>query len=267
MLFRLAVVALFALAGLSATHEGVQGLQLMSVTVDEGPILGWTPRTYWLYTPTARAGNASMPLVVYFHGQGGGGSPLGGFFDPNTTEFIALADSFGFMVAYMQGLGDGNCGTGWNTLGQNESLDSTCDKTAWTSGGTCCYDSCKKLGKCHHDGEEGYCGWSTCHDDVAYVGSVLSDIRAERAVADGAVYATGASNGGMFLHYLLQRMPTAFRAAAAVFAQPLVGKLVVPPQLRHTALLQVRDPAVKPRGTCHCRTALPRHANRSPLAL
>ena len=86
MLIRLAVVALFALAGLSAAHEGVQGLQLMNVTVDEGPILGLTPRTYWLYTPTARAGNASMPLVVYFHGQGGGGSPLGGFFDPNTTK-------------------------------------------------------------------------------------------------------------------------------------------------------------------------------------
>ena len=54
-----------------------------------------------------------MPLLVFFHGQGGSamGSALG-------SSYGALGEEQGFATAYPQGLADtrgASCGTGWNT--------------------------------------------------------------------------------------------------------------------------------------------------------
>ena len=60
-----------------------------------------------------------------------------------------------------------------------------------------------------------------------------------------------ASNGGMFLHFLLSKLPHTFRAAAAIYAEPLVGFNNVPPQLEGTSLLQIhgrQDTTIPPAG-------------------
>ena len=222
--------------------------------VDEGSILGTTTRHYQLYVPrqlattTTTTTTTKRPLILHFHGQGVV-QPLHsprhqGVSDPNTPRYDQLADENGFIMAYPLGMGDGNCGVGWNVLGQNASLKPTCSSEAWSTpdgcGCTCCYESCMKLGKCKKDNEPGYCGWSTCHDDVAFIKVLLATVISEYSVDTAAIFVTGASNGGMFVNYLLSQMPSAtFRGAVVVYGDPLKGELSVPAGLGGTALMSL----------------------------
>lgn len=55
---------------------------------------------------------------------------------------------------------------------------------------------------CSSDYEGSHCGWATCYDDVAFVQATIAKIAQNRCIDLDAVYATGASNGGMFVHWL-----------------------------------------------------------------
>lgn len=60
-------------------------------------------------------------------------------------------------------------------------------------------------------------------DDVSFVDAVLADIRRSHAVDPGRIYATGISNGGMFVHRL-----AAERAQTIAAIAPVVGGLAEP---------------------------------------
>jgi poly(3-hydroxybutyrate) depolymerase len=188
-------------------------------------------------------------MILHFHGQGV--SPPLQLGDPDTSEYDLLAEKQGFMhiMGYPLGLGDGNCGVGWNVLDQNASLKDTCTSTAWQTGQTCCYQSCKQLGKCAMDLDlgPGYCGWSTCHNDVLFVRPLLPKLKALFTVDTSKLFVTGASNGGMFMHFLLSKLPNTFTSAAAAYAEPLTGMLDVPAALKRTSILQVHGRQDVPR--------------------
>ncbi len=56
-------------------------------------------RTYYFYTPKSYHPNRPMPLVLVFHGHGGSGRSIA-----NTSRFNELADQFGFIVVYPDGI-------------------------------------------------------------------------------------------------------------------------------------------------------------------
>lgn len=225
----------------AATADAAPAREKRSIVVHEGGVLGDTRRHYQLYVPSSRA-STGMPLVLHLHGQGVTDPMLG---DPATTRYDELAKEMGFIMAYPLGLddyADNDCEVGWNTRGgahQRGSLAGTCAPKAGQTGQTCCYKSCRTLGLCQSDDAAGFCGWSTCHDDIAFLSSLLSELQSTYSVDPKRVYATGASNGGMLLHRLVAQLPTIFRAIVHVYATPLAGQVAVPAASRKTAVMSL----------------------------
>ncbi len=63
-------------------------------------------------------------------------------------------------------------------------------------------------------------------DDVAFTSALIKKISAEHSVDAKRVYATGFSNGGIFVHYLAVKLPTQLAAIASVsggIAEPLAN--------------------------------------------
>jgi len=183
------------------------------------------------------ASKKKVPLVLGFHGQG---------YAPETwgpaDAFTELAKENGWVLAFPAGLReattDGGSDVTWNvgTAADN----STCVPD---TNGVQCMESCHSLRSC------GACNWATCHDDGAFVDQVVKDLEAALCIDTKRIFLVGESNGGMLVHYLIQRFPGRFRAAVPTFALPLIGYLVGPQyellQQRalasHTSILQLHD--------------------------
>lgn len=165
-------------------------------------------------------------------------------------RFDTLADTQGFYTMYPQGLSEGSCGTGWNT-GMQPDL-STCTSEAHARYGTCCYPSCRSLGKCSGSSHPGTaCGWSTCYDDVAFVNYLIDLIGAGSCINMNAVFISGESNGGMQTWELLERTPERFAAAFPIYGAPLVGYGHLPVEAGRVPLLYLTgrgDDIIPPQG-------------------
>ena len=164
-------------------------------------------REYSYFVPEQCSGR-QCPMVLEFHGQYGSIPNVG---------YDGEAASFGFVVVYLQGMGDGACGTGWNTIAPGQDISSTCESPKMS--GTCCYRSCSRS-TCSNNNRG--CRWATCHDDVAFTAAVLDEMRS--AVNVGDVYVTGGSNGGMMTHTLMTTMPETFKGVVSVCGLPLAGQ-------------------------------------------
>eukprot|EP01043_Picozoa_sp_COSAG02_P014580 COSAG02_NODE_604_length_19688_cov_77.556231_6_plen_402_part_00 len=176
-----------------------------------------------------------VPLLLYIHGQSGTAKG-------SIAPYVAIGEREGFITVSGQGMDDGNCSTGWNVGATG--LTETCTREAWSPFGaaaTCCYETCQELGKCSSDGEGANCGWSTCFEDLDFFAELLKHIGQEVCVNMGAVFATGASNGGMMVHRLTAEMPTVFRAVVPIYGLPLAGQLKVPQPLATVSILQLHD--------------------------
>jgi len=211
----------------------------------EGPRPLVAERHYMSYLPESVAPSTPVPLVLFFHGQYG--SPANAV---ATTKYDTVGEAHGFSTVYFHGIGapDGDCGTGWN-VGPSAFNRTTCTKYTRSVACecSCCYKSCERLGYCSHDNAGSNCGWATCFDDVAFVQTALADITAQVCIDLDSVYATGASNGGMFVHWLVAEATrrTSFNPRLAgivpIYGLPLAGAMDVPPALADVPIMQVHD--------------------------
>jgi poly(3-hydroxybutyrate) depolymerase len=195
-------------------------------------------RSYAIHVPSSYdyESPAPMALLLYIHGQSGTAKG-------DIPPYVAIGEREGsFITVSGQGMDDGNCSTGWNVGATG--LTETCTREAWSPFGaaaTCCYETCKELGKCTADGEGANCGWSTCFEDVDFFTSLLKLVGEELCINTEAVFATGGSNGGMMVHRLTAEMPTVFRAVVPIYGLPLAGQLKVPQPLAKVSILQLHD--------------------------
>lgn len=151
---------------------------------------------------------------------------------------------------YLRGIGapDGDCGTGWNTGPMAHNL-STCTQYTRSSacGCSCCYSSCRDLGLCSHDNNGSNCGWATCYDDVNFTLAALDLIGRAVCIDMDRVYATGVSNGAMFVHWLISESTRrnygepVFAAAVPIYGLPLLGGLDVPHGLSQVPIMIIYD--------------------------
>jgi polyhydroxybutyrate depolymerase len=74
-------------------------------TYSEGMDYGGYQRTFIVHVPPSYDGSKPYPLVFVLHGLGGSAQGM-----VNITRFSEKADSEGFIVAYLQGLGGWNAG-------------------------------------------------------------------------------------------------------------------------------------------------------------
>jgi polyhydroxybutyrate depolymerase len=131
-------------------------------------------RSYFLHIPPNLAADQPLPLVLVFHGFSGTGESMA-----MTTGFSDLADSFGFLVVYPNGLGPVGA-------------------TSWNAGGCCGYAKSNNI------------------DEVAFVRGILSDLGTIARIDSKRVYAAGFSNGAMLSYRLGCEMSDTLAAVAPV---------------------------------------------------
>ncbi len=94
------------------------------------------------------------------------------------------------------------------------------------------------------------CNWCTCHDDLAFIARLLDRLEATLCIDLDRVYATGMSNGGMFVHRLGCAMPERFAAIAPV-GGTLARGFACAPESTPLAMMNIygrRDDYVSQRG-------------------
>jgi polyhydroxybutyrate depolymerase len=134
-------------------------------------------RKYTLTVPTSYNPSSPTPLVMVYHGGGGTMN-----YSQKEYGWDQMAEEKGIIVASMNG-----------TSALPGDVLST-----WNAGSCCGYARDKNI------------------DDVAYIRVALKDIQANFNVEDGAVFATGFSNGGMLSHRLACEASDVIDAVAAL---------------------------------------------------
>lgn len=173
-------------------------------------------RTYHIQMPTGTMPSNGWPVVFGFHGWCGSGTSQAGY-DKMRTFGAKSA-----VVIHGEGEADGSDCPSWNGGGSSGAntdggMDGPiCNNNKVSGSGWKCYSSCEKKGVCTTSGSPNKCRWSHCHDDVKFVLSVLDEVKAQTTVDADKVFASGSSNGGMFMYELASdpRSASVFSALA-----------------------------------------------------
>lgn len=173
--------------------------------------------TYRLSLPADYTPSVAAPLLLSMHGWGMG------LDDSNDLHRYGI--NHGFIVASPLGYDEGSMYSSWNGAGTTHVTRATDSAGGGGGGGTSCsifdanrfeplcYPSC---GNC----SDSPCSWTTCYDSVAQVVQLLDVLLDTLCVDVSRVFATGESNGGIFLYELARDARTASRFAG--FA-PVIG--------------------------------------------
>lgn len=173
----------------------------MSIVVDnlDRIYLLHLPQDYDLNTPT------SLVLSVHGYTDSAGGMEVG-------TGMSYHADEYGYFVVYPNATSFSSSSgliSSWNDLSCNASpgpQGPICSENAVT------YAFPPDCG----DNIATECNWCTCNDDLAYIEQVLDEIEETLCIDLNRIFATGMSNGGMFVHRLGCDMAERFAAIAPV---------------------------------------------------
>lgn len=170
---------------------------------------------YQFTLPASYDWTKPTPLLFYFHGWGGSYEECGSL----CTD---LAPSRGFIAVSMDGAGPEDRRS-WNGAGT----------TAYPAGpdGPICspstpmsycnlYSDCngredRRLGECADP-----CHWTSCIDSVGQALALLDKLQTDLCVDESRIWASGCSNGGIFLYELAQDARSAGRFVGIA---PLVG--------------------------------------------
>ena len=184
-------------------------------------------REYRLHTPDSYDAARPVPLVLVIHGYMGTAERL----ENEYTSFSQHADEHGYVVAYPQATGF-EAGdyriTSWNDL--------ACNASPGPEGPTCMADA-DDYPTPPECGEPRECDWCSCHDDVGFVAALLDEIQDSYCVDLDRVYATGISNGGMFVQRLGCDLSERFTAIAPVAGTLAKGFACAAPASPKTSIL------------------------------
>lgn len=168
--------------------------------------VGDLEREYRLHLPPGYAPGRAVSLILDFHGYTGTAEQ-----EEHDTGLSRHADEHGYAVVYPQATafvaGMGDSITSWNDLSCNASPGPE---------GPICSETAFKYAHPPDCGEPRPCNWCTCHDDLEFVDRLLDRLGETLCIDLDRVYATGMSNGGMFVHRLGCDMPDRFAAIAPV---------------------------------------------------
>ena len=156
-------------------------------------------RGYRLRLPAGYDGAKPLPLWLHVHGYTGSARHSDGW-----SGLGEIADREGFVLAFPQGTsfeappGGGGVDrsatiTSWNDLACSAPLQPEAPACREDANPYPCPPEC---------GECGPCNWCSCHDDVGYIDALIDHLSAELCIDTDRVFASGYSNGGMFVHRL-----------------------------------------------------------------
>ena len=186
-------------------------------------------REFRLHIPVGYDANRPLPLVLVIHGYTGTAERI----ETEYTSFSQHADDHGYVVAYPQATGF-QAGsyrvTSWNDL--------ACNASPGPEGSHCTAEAFDypTPPEC---GEPRECDWCSCYDDVGYIEAVLDEIESSLCVDLDRVYATGISNGGMFVHRLGCDLSDRFAAIAPVAGTLAKGFNCAPPPAPKISMMNI----------------------------
>lgn len=168
--------------------------------------VGELEREYRLHLPEGYESEQPLPLMLVIHGYTGNVMKI----ENEYTSFSHHADGHGYVVAYPQATGfdaGGQMITSWNDL--------ACNVSPGPEGSICTEDA-DDYPTPPECGEPRECDWCSCYDDVGFIDALLDNLEASLCIDLNRVFATGISNGGMFVHRLGCDLPGRFAAIAPV---------------------------------------------------
>ena len=155
-------------------------------------------RSYRLRLPIGYDSAEPLPLWLHVHGYTGSAAHSDGW-----TGLSDLADREGFVLVFPQGTsfkarpsgagGRSAAITSWNDLACSAPLRPEAPACREDADPYPCPPEC---GTC------GPCNWCSCHDDVGYIAALIDHMSAELCIDTDRIFASGYSNGGMFVHRL-----------------------------------------------------------------
>lgn len=147
------------------------------------------------------------------------GLTANGWWNMNHSKWQAVAEENGFLIAWPDGKKDNDLNAGsWNVSTSDGPLGPPCDldRSRWIE--LVCYDSCPLCDSLHS------CDFSTCHDDIGFIGLLIRTLSDQYCVDMDHVHMTGLSNGGMFAWHAASVAPQLGLASInPVAASPFLG--------------------------------------------
>lgn len=169
--------------------------------------VGDLDRKYRVHLPRGYDQTRPASLVLDVHGYTGTAEDE----EVNTTRFSPHADANGFAIVFPQGTEfvgpTGDKITSWNDLAGNASPGPE---------GPVCSENAFQYPTPPECGDPRPCVWATCYDDLGFIEALLDKLEQTLCVDLDRIYATGMSNGAMFVHRLGCAMPERFAAIAPV---------------------------------------------------
>jgi polyhydroxybutyrate depolymerase len=165
---------------------------------------GELEREYRLHIPTGYSPASPAPLVLAFHGY----TTTAYQFETRYNSFSQHSDEHGYVVVYPQGSSfevGGLLITSWNDLACNASP---------SPEGPTCSEGAFDYPTPPECGEPSECDWCSCNDDVGFTKVLLDELEATLCIDLDRIFATGMSNGAMFVHRLGCDLSDRFAAIA-----------------------------------------------------
>lgn len=191
---------------------GIVSQGTVEVPGGAGPSGKALTRSYLIHLPPTYQPDRRHPLFLFFHGWGGRVDDYSELGYPATKEGWVYIRPLGMDdVPHPHNLWydwTGFSYRSWNGSGSVASPGTagpTCTKSA---DPTPCYETC---GPCTD-----HCWWTTCADDVAFVGLLLDQIESLLCIDTDLLVAGGISNGAIFLYELAAHKAISQRLSAIV---------------------------------------------------
>jgi len=169
--------------------------------------VGGLEREYRLHVPAGYDPAIPTPVVLNIHGYGGSGANIERY-----TSLSSHADANGYVIVYPQSTSftaqDGSAVRSWNDLAGSTS--------SGPSGPICTAEAFDYPTPTECGEAAGPCAWASCNDDISFIAALLDELEANYCVDTDRVFASGMSNGAMFVHQLACTMPERFAAVAPV---------------------------------------------------
>ncbi len=173
---------------------------------------GGLQREYFVFLPSSYDGKAKVPVAIFMHGYGGTATGT----EVEVAQGLNFyAEKYGYVMVYPQGT--------WFMSG--ESAETQWEVTSWNhisdgfdsgpEGPICAPDA--RYAPCPPEcGSCGSCGWTSCHDDVGFLKTLVASVSEQYSVDENRFFVSGFSNGAMMTQRIACEASELFAAAALV---------------------------------------------------